>query len=126
MENNLNTMEALKTLYYNPTYIAINEYGHTLELKGDEKFIIQRKIKSSKQENISLKDNWRIIKPISYDDANELFKRLRTVECRFKDGSKRLYNKLPADGQFIIESDLPYCDDCLWYYYGTMVIINKE
>lgn len=126
MNHTLNTLEALEVLYYNPNYIAINEHGHTLELKDEAKYIVHRKIKSSKQKHVSLKDTWRIIKPISYTTANELFKKLRTVECRFHDGGKRLYHKMPVNGQFIIESDLPNCDNCLWYYYGNMKILDEE
>lgn len=114
----LSTLEAFKILDENPTYRAINSEGHTLELRGEEKFIIHRRVKLSKDKHVSLNDTWRIVKPISYDLANTLFKRLRTIECRFDDGTKKFYNKMPDNGHVIIESDLPHLNDCLFYCFS--------
>lgn len=118
MNYTLTTMEAFEILYHNPTYRAINAEGHTLELRGEEKYIIHRRVKLAKNKHVSMKDTWRIIKPIPYEKANELFKNLRTIECRFDDGAKKIYSKMPINGQFIIESDLPYCKNCLWYCFS--------
>lgn len=117
-EFNLSTIEAFQILDENPTFRAVNPEGHTLELRGPEKFIIHRRIKLAKDKHVSLSDRWRVVKPIPYELANNLFKRLRTIECRFDDGTKKFYNKMPDNGHVIIESDLPYCKDCLWYCYS--------
>ena len=57
----------MKILYHNPTYRAINAEGHTLELRGEEKYIIHRRVKLAKNKHVSMKDTWRIIKPIPYE-----------------------------------------------------------
>ncbi|PWL55787.1 MAG: hypothetical protein DBY38_00405 [Clostridium cadaveris] len=111
----LTTLEAFETLDKNPTYRAINAEGHTLELRGPEKFIIHRRVKMAKDKHVSLNDNWRIVKPISYELANELFKKLRTIEIRFDDGTKRFYEKMSPNSHVIIESDLPHFTNCLFY-----------
>lgn len=117
-EYSLTTIEAFQILNINPTYRAINSEGHTLELRGPEKFIIHRRVKLAKDKHVSLNDTWRIIKPISYETANDLFKRLRTIEIRFDDGTKKYYSKMPENSHIIIESDLPHYRDCLFYCYS--------
>ncbi|MDU4892598.1 MAG: hypothetical protein E6344_19400 [Clostridium sp.] len=117
-EYSLTTIEVLQILDLNPTYRAINPEGHTLELRGPEKFIIHRRVKLAKDKHVSLNDNWRIIKPISYEIANDLFKKLRTIEIRFNDGTKKYYSKLPENSHIIIESDLPHYRDCLFYCFS--------
>ncbi|MEG1256675.1 hypothetical protein [Clostridium sp.] len=117
-EYNLSTLEAFQVLDLNPTYRAVNPEGHTLELRGPEKFIIHRRVKLAKDKHVSLSDQWRIIKPITYEFANELFKRLRTIEIRFEDGTKKFYNKMPDNGHVILESDLPHYKNCLFYCFS--------
>lgn len=116
--HSLTTIEALQILDLNPTYRAINSEGHTIELRGPEKFIIHRRVKLAKDKHVSLNDTWRIIKPIPYEIANNLFKRLRTIEIRFDDGTKKYYSKLPENSHVIIESDLPHYKDCLFYCFS--------
>lgn len=118
VEYKFSTLEALKVLEENSNFRAINSEGHTLELRGEEKFIIHRRVKLAKDKHVSLNDTWRIIKPISYELANDLFKRLRTIECRFNDGTKRFYSKMLDNSHIIIESELPYFKDCLFYCFS--------
>lgn len=116
MKFNLSTLDLLKVLDENPTYKGINELGHTLELKGEEKKIIHKKVRQAKRKHVTLSDKWRIVKPIDYDKANDLFKRLRTIECRMSDGTRRFFRKTPVNGHVIIESGLPKLNDkCLYY-----------
>ncbi|WP_346885768.1 hypothetical protein [Clostridium sp. UBA4395] len=118
MEYTLSTLEAFQVLDSHPTYRAINSEGHTLELRGPEKFIIHRRVKLAKDKHVSLNDTWRIIKPIDYELANELFKKLRTIEIRFEDGTKKFYSKMPDNGHVILESDLPHYKNCLFYCFS--------
>jgi hypothetical protein len=115
MQYNLSTVELLELLDKDPTLRGVNADGHSVELRGERKEIIHRKFRQAIQRHITLQDRWRIIEPISYEIANDLFKRLRTIECRFEDGSKRFYNKLLDNTHVIIESGLPQFNDCLYY-----------
>ncbi len=117
-EYNLTTIEAFQILDLHPTYRAVNPEGHTLELRGPEKFIIHRRVKLAKYKHVSLNDKWRVIKPIPYETANDLFRRLRTIEIKFEDGTKKYYSKMPENSHIIIESDLPHYNDCLFYCFS--------
>lgn len=114
----LSTLEAFEILDDHPDYRAINSEGHTLELRGEEKLIIHHRVRHTKDKHVSLKDSWRIIRPIPYETANILFRKLRTIEIRFYDGTKKFYNKMPLNGHVIIESDLPHFRNCLYYCYS--------
>ena len=115
MPYSLSTVELFELLDKNPTLRGINADGHSLEIRGESKEIIHKKFKQAKQKHATLQDRWKIVEPISYDIANDLFKRLRTIECRFDDGSKRYYNKLLDNTHVIIESGLPEFNNCLYY-----------
>jgi len=115
MQYSLSTVELFELLDKNPTLRGINADGHSLELRGDMKEIIHKKFMQANQKHITLQDRWRIIEPISYEVANDLFKRLRTIECKFNDGSKKYYNKLLDNAHVIIESGIPEFNDCLYY-----------
>lgn len=115
MQYSLSTVELFQLLDENPTLRGVNADGHSVEIRGESKEIIHKKFRQAKQRHITLQDKWRIVEPISYEIANDLFKRLRTIECRFDDGSKRYYNKLLDNAHVIIESGLPEFSDCLYY-----------
>lgn len=115
VQYSLSTIELFELLDKNPTLRGINADGHSVELRGEGKEIIHKKFRQAKRKHITLLDRWRIVEPISYDIANDLFKRLRTIECRFDDGTKRYYNKLLDNAHVIIESGLPEFNDCLYY-----------
>ena len=117
MKYKLNTVEILELLNENPTFKGINTFGNVLELRGENKEIINKKTKANKM-HIAMIDTWAVIKPLTYDKANELYRRLRGIECIFDDGTRRSYRKLPVNGHYIMESDLPKCDDCLYYCYS--------
>jgi hypothetical protein len=115
MQYSLSTVELFQLLDKNPKLRGINADGHSVEVRGDNKEIIHKKIRQAKQRHITLLDKWRIVEPISYEIATDLFEGLRTIECRFDDGSKRYYNKLLDNTHVIIESGLPQFSDCLYY-----------
>lgn len=116
MENYLYTIEVLKILKDNPTFKALNEKGCLLGVVGEEKFINAR---NTGYDKISLEDHWKIIEPISYEKANELFKKGRMIECIFDDGGREQYRKMPLESNTIIEGDLPLIENCLWYCYWS-------
>ena len=115
MQHSLSTVEFFELLDKNPKLRGINADGHSLEIRGDSKEIIHKKFRQAKHKNISLQDRWRIVEPISYELANDLFKRLRPIECIFDDGSTKYFNKLLDNTHVIIESDLPEFNNCLYY-----------
>lgn len=117
MDYSYNTIELLKILDENPTYRGVNKYGHILFVRGETKEIIHKKVKNSSRtkKHVALNDSWRIVKPIEYDKANELFQQFRIVEVRFKDGSKKIFRKMPYNAHVIIESQLPRLRDVLYY-----------
>lgn len=117
MSYSLSTIELLKILDENPTYRGINKYGHILRVRGTTKEIIHKKIKNTSRTNkhVTLSDRWRVVKPIEYDVAKELFSRFRSIEVRFKDGSKKIFRKTNYNAHVIIESQLPDLKDVLYY-----------
>ncbi len=117
MEYNIGTIELLSILDENPTFRGINNFGHTLFVRKESKEIIHRKIKNAdrKQKHVSLNDKWRLVKPIEYEKANELFKNFRVIEMRFEDGTKRIFRKMPYNNNPIIESGIPKVPNALYY-----------
>jgi len=117
MEYNIGTIELLSILDENPTYRGVNKFGHTLFVRKQTKEIIHRKIKNAdrKKKHVSLNDKWKIVKPIDYDKANELFNRFRVIEARFEDGTKKVFRKMNYNSNTIIESGIPKLKDVLYY-----------
>lgn len=112
--NSLTTTEMLEKLYSNSKLKAINSKKCILEIVGDEKYI---NVINNSTNKISLLDMWSLIAPISYEEANSLYLKGHLVECLFEDGGHHHFRKLPINGNFIMESDLPNINNCLWYSY---------